>query len=131
MVPFRALGVSLLLLASFGCEKDPPKTPQVAVDRTPVAFAPAFVNTKPQESLAISNDGLADLTLTSVALSGDSVFTLEGPLETTLGYKKRTFVRLVFAPTSAKEFNATLTIVSNAANSPSLQVPVSGKGVAP
>jgi hypothetical protein len=129
--PLRVWCTALALLVLAACEKEVPREPQVSVDHDTIPFDTVYVGAAPQSSLAIQNDGLEDLVLSSVTLSGDSAFTMDGPLTTTLAYKKRTYVRVIFAPTEAKAYTGTITIASNAANSPSLQVAITGKGVTP
>lgn len=106
------------------------------MDRDSIGFAQEFgsgtyIGTAPQESLLIENGGLETLTLHSATLQGDDAFTLEGPLKTELKGKERTFLRIIFSPTEEKQYQATITLSSNAENAPTKLIPVSGRGIRP
>jgi hypothetical protein len=125
------MAAAAFILALVACEKESlPQEPQLWVNREDIGFGLNYIGTKPQESLTIENHGLDDLTIESATLSGDGAFTLEGPLKTVLKGKERTFLRVIFTPTAAKDYSSTLTIKSNAQNTPEQTVPVTGKGVA-
>lgn len=126
----------VILVALCACGKESmPQKPQLAVDRDSIAFGVEFgsgtyVGTAPQESLMISNGGLENLILSGVSLAGDKEFTIDGPLKSELKGKERTYLRILFAPKQVKSYSATLTINSNAENTPIKLVPISGRGVA-
>lgn len=106
------------------------------VDRDSIGFGQefgsgTFIGTKPQESLILWNGGLEKLFISSVQLTGDREFTMEGPQKLELAGKERTFIRFIFAPTQVKTYSATLTIVSNAENAPQKVIGISGRGVSP
>jgi hypothetical protein len=94
-----------------------------------------FIGAKPTQTFMIYNNGIPELTISEVTLTGDNAFTMMGPLKTALvGTKKedrQTFVQLVFAPTQFKIYNAKLTIKSNASNLPEKVIPVAGRGCTP
>jgi len=89
------------------------------------------VGQKPQENLSVNNEGLADLHISAIKFEGDSVFTvapLVAPPVTVKG-KQATFVNIIFAPTEPKTYTGKITIESDAENTKSLEVPVSGLGI--
>lgn len=124
-----------------------PEKPQLLVDRDSIGFGQEFdrgtyVGAKPQESLLISNGGLENLVISNVAITGDSAFSIDGPspclgadggtvMPCEVKGKGRTFLRIIFAPTQAKEYAASIVIDSNAENSPSKAIPVTGLGMLP
>jgi len=126
----------LLALTACGKGQDLPQQPQLIVDRDTIDFGQSlgfgvYVGTAPQESLQIHNGGSSDLVITSATLSGDPAFTMNGPLSMRVTGLQNTFIQIIFAPSSARVFNTTLTIVSNAQNAPNKTIAISGKGVAP
>ncbi|MBI3186021.1 MAG: hypothetical protein HYZ28_28120 [Myxococcales bacterium] len=111
-----------------------PQKPQLVVDRDSIGFSQefgsgTFIGTKPQESLMLQNKGLENLLITSVSMAGDSAFTINGPLKSELKGNERTYIQIIFAPTAEKNYSATITIVSNAENTPQKLVPVTGRGL--
>lgn len=141
------LAVSGLIIASGpGCGKDesddpcqresPLERPQLCLDRDSLGFGLEFdqgtyVGTRPQESLILRNNGLEDLIIESIEKAGDGAFTLEGPTSDVVKGKERTFLRVIFAPTEAREYQGTLTVRSNAENAPEKVIALSGLGVDP
>lgn len=111
--------------------------PQVCPDRDSLGFAQefnsgTFIGAKPQESLIIRNGGLADLTVTAVNFSGDSAFTMTtepAMLPAAVKGNKSFYIRVIFAPTEAKLYTGTVTMASNAENSPNKVFQISGCGV--
>src|SRR5262245_29287867 len=131
-MPKRCLVLCSLILATSACGPHvaTPQAPTLQLDRDSIGFGQEFdqatyVGTKPQESLLIQNVGIDTLIIQSAILSGDPTFTLDGPLSNEVKGKDHTFVRIIFSPTRAGTFTSTLTLVSNAANSPQKTVPVS------
>ncbi len=133
----RPLIVAPVVVALLACEAEPlPEKPQLIVNRESIGFGAEFgdatyVGTKPQESLQIENGGLNLLVLQQPQLVGDAAFTLEGPETLEIKGKKSTFLRIVFAPTQAKDYKATLVILSNAENAPFKEIPITGRGIQP
>ena len=135
----RILSLALaILLPLSACDQGPgmPDEPTIVLDKTTLDFGRdrglgVYIGTAPNESFAIQNRGLQTLTLSGIDQEGDSAFTFEGPLETTLEANDRTFVRVVFRPTEPRVFEGKLTIRSNAAKVPSQVIELTGTGVSP
>jgi len=118
---------------------------QLCPDRTSLGFAQEFgsgtlIGTKPQDTISIRNGGVADLHVTAATLTGDPEFSLtiaydvsDGGAGTDIPASitgdKNLFLRVVFAPTKAKAYSGTITVESDAENTPSATFPVSGCGI--
>jgi hypothetical protein len=123
-----------------GCPEEFPQKPQIRVPTTPdnpFDFTPTFVGQSKQATIAITNKGLDDLVLTSLTLTGDSVFRKFAPTDgttnptlMTVPANKSSYFSLLFNPTVAGTFTGSVNIQSNAENSPSLDIPVSGQACA-
>jgi hypothetical protein len=94
-------------------------------------FGPVTLATTAAKTVTVSNSGTTELALGDVTLAGAGAFTI-----TADGCGKRTLepgttcdVALAFAPTVAGAVAATLTVTSDAANSPQA-VAITGTGVA-
>lgn len=146
-----ALAASLILSGFMACGKPPAvcdadyltKNPQLCPDRAGLGFAQEFNSgthiiiypdggVKPdQDILVLRNGGQSDLTITSAVLSGDPAFTLttDPEIPATIKGNKYLLARVQFFPRQAKAYTATLTVQSNAENSPSREFAISGCGV--
>jgi hypothetical protein len=112
---------------------------QACSDRNSLGFGLEFktgtrIGTSPQDSLTIKNGGLADLSIMSVNLSGDSAFklTTEPAIDTlpaAIKGNKTFFMQVIFTPTEAKAYNAKITVQSNAENFPLKEFTLSGCGI--
>jgi len=128
--------VALVVGLGAGCPEEYPQKPQIKVPITPdnpFDFTPTFVTTSKQSTIAITNKGLDDLMLTSLTLTGDSVFRKFAPTDgstnptlMTVPANKTSYFSLLFNPTVAGTFTGNVNIQSNAENTPSLDIPVSG-----
>lgn len=133
---------NVLLMAIFiglaGCGKGGADLPQAATlqtDRDSLGFGQengsgTYVGTTGRNSLQIENQGLDDLVIQSVDLSGDDAFSMEGPDVTTVISGTSALVTLYFTPSHAGTFTGKLTITSNDAHSPK-EVTLSGLGIDP
>ncbi|MDP1828963.1 MAG: thrombospondin type 3 repeat-containing protein [Archangium sp.] len=108
----------------------------LALDRASLGFGKEFssgtwLGTIPQESLLIRNAGLQPLTVSSATLSGadSAAFSLARPAGMTLASGEQSFVRVLFTPSQARDYTASLTLTSNA-GAP-VVVPLTGLGVTP
>ncbi len=144
----RTSWLPIILLALAGCGGDDGielmKGPFLLVDRDSLGFdtengSGTYVGTITRNSLYLENRGDQALEITAITKGGQNpgAFTLflpEGFSETSpirLQSLERAFVQVEFAPTQAREYAATLTIQSNAANAATKEIPMSGKGFPP
>ncbi|MBZ4414965.1 hypothetical protein [Myxococcus sp. RHSTA-1-4] len=138
----RWLPIIFFALAGCGNETEIPKEPQLFTDRDEMAFnrefnSGTYVGQVGYNSLMLENRGEGTLQITDITLAGPSQFKLvlpEGftpgtplPLET----YKRAFVTVEFRPTDDVAYQGTLTIKSNAANTPEKTITLNGMGVNP
>jgi hypothetical protein len=147
-----AVALVLAVGLGAGCPEDFPQKPQIRVpiNPNPLAFDALFVGQSGQSSIAITDKGLDDLVVNSVTLTGDSVFhkfvptdgtsnptlvpdagTVPSGAVTLVPANKTSFFVVIFSPTAAGTFTGNVNIASNADNTPSLDIPVSGKAVNP
>jgi hypothetical protein len=138
------LSVAVSLFSNCGPNNQMPCAPDVLLDKAqscPDHIAMQFglevrsgtrIGTAPIESVAIRNGGLEDLTISSVSVLGDSAFTVmtaPGMLPAAIKGKKNFIVTVAFAPTQAKLYTGSLSIVSNAQNTPTQVIQLSGCGI--
>ena len=135
-MPFRALVFSILHgLAA--CDKTTiPLNPQLKTNRDSVGFGSeqgfgVFIGASAQDSLDIQNSGTNDLVISSVNLTGDNVFTYQGPQPMTVQGLKHSAVTFYFRPTASRRYSGTFTITSNAENFPTKTIALNGTGVNP
>ena len=136
---FRAVLLPLVFLAAFGCGRsDPPRNPQIIVNRDTVDFGTGaglgtYVGTYRSDSLDIKNGGIEDMVVSGISIDGDSGFTYitSQPLPYTVRGLQHLFVTFYFAPSTARAYSATATIASTASNAPTMAVGLRGQGVAP
>ena len=134
----------LLLLTSFAAlsavacgSQEPPTYPDLFIDRTNLGFGQelnsgTYIGTITYNAILLQNNGDADLTISGYQLTGDdNAFTTQGFDNTTLKYQGTATMELAFKPVTTKVYNGTLVITSNAKNTPSVTVTLSGCGVDP
>lgn len=122
-----------------GCGKgagDSPQQPTLVTDRDSLGFGQengsgTYVGTSVANSLQLENTGLDDLKIQSADLSGDSAFTMVGPDVTTIPWQTSALITVYFAPPAAGTYSATLTITSNAQNTPTKTIAITGLGIDP
>jgi Abnormal spindle-like microcephaly-assoc'd, ASPM-SPD-2-Hydin len=102
---------------------------QVAASPSSVNFGSIAVGSNGTQSITVTNSGTASVTISSATVSGAglSISGLSTPL--TLGAGLSTTFSAKFAPTSAGSANGSISIVSNAPNSPTT-IALSGTGTA-
>jgi len=103
--------------------------PQISVIPSGVSFGNVTVGVTNTQTLTIRNPGTAALSLSQASLSGAG-FTTSGlalPLSVAPGGSASFTVG--FAPAAASNFSGSITLISNAPNSP-LVIPLSGAGIA-
>jgi hypothetical protein len=104
--------------------------PQISVVPGAVSFGTVTVGQTNSQTITLSNPGTANLTVTQSAGPGTG-FGLTGlGLPLTLAPGKSTAFTVSFTPTSGTNSSSSLTLVSNAPNSPTT-IPLSGTGLAP
>jgi hypothetical protein len=119
--------------------KVPPQEPQIETDRSIIGFGEEFgdavyVSTTPVETLQVWNRGQDDLIVSGITITGAAPavfsYTTSAPSSLlTIHGGQVGFVQVSFAPTSAGTSSATMHLVSNAQNQPSLQVSLKGSAV--
>jgi Abnormal spindle-like microcephaly-assoc'd, ASPM-SPD-2-Hydin len=104
--------------------------PQISVVPGSVSFGTVTVGQTNSQTITLSNPGSANLNVTQFAGPGTG-FGLTGlALPLTLAPGKSTTFTLSFTPTSGTSSSSSLTLVSNAPNSPTT-IPLSGTGLSP
>jgi hypothetical protein len=104
--------------------------PQISVVPGSVSFGTVTVGQTNSQTITLSNPGTANLTVTQSAGPGTG-FGLTGlGLPLTLAPGKSAAFTVSFTPTSGTNSSSSLTLVSNAPNSPTT-IPLSGTGLAP
>jgi hypothetical protein len=153
-MPFKRIGITLaLFMAGCGSSNNLPVQPQIAVSPTGDYFGTdlclgTYIGEAPEGDLFVTNGGQDPLTINSITLATDSdtptgIFQLSGPnlilpdggtqtgTPMTLLSQQDAFLQVIFTPTEQKKYTGTITIESNAANMPTLVVPLRGVGVPP
>lgn len=145
--------VSCIILVGFSdCGKPPVacdgdsllSKAQLCPDRSALLFAQefrsgTFIGVTAFENLSLRNGGVETLKVTEVTVTGDSAFTYvaswddtpnDGMIpQTEIIGAKTAFIEVRFKPTQPKAYTATLTVTSNAENSPTRSFEISGCGV--
>ncbi len=104
--------------------------PQISVVPGSVSFGTVTVGQTNSQTVTLSNPGTANLNVTQFAGPGTG-FGLTGlALPLTLAPGKSTAFTVSFTPTSGTSSSSSLTLVSNAPNSPTT-IPLGGTGLAP
>ena len=142
----KTLVVPIILLAMAACGEGDDikleKGPFLLNDRNELLFdtefgSGTFVGATTFNTLSLENRGDEPLTITKVEKSGPGAFTVRLPPELaegmslTLESRKTTFIEVQFKPAEARTYEGKLTITSNAANAPTKEIRLFGKGVAP
>lgn len=103
--------------------------PEIFVEDEAVDFESIFIGTESTKELAIGNNGLADLEITSIT-SDNSAYTVSN-VPSVIGLDEYAFFEVTFAPSEAISYNAVLTITSNDGTSSNLTIDLSGSGANP
>jgi Ca2+-binding RTX toxin-like protein len=104
--------------------------PAATLSTTSVALGDVVVGDTGTGSFEVTNTGAADLTVTEVAVTGSAAITVSSPPCTTVAPGTSCTVDVAFTPTARGAVEATVSVVHNAAGSPST-VTVTGTGRAP
>ena len=94
---------------------------------TSVSFGSVAVGNTATQSLTVTNTGLGTVTIASAALTGAGFTVVGGNPAGTIGVGQSSTIQIQFAPTSAGAVNGSLTIFSDASNSP-LAISITGTG---
>ena len=124
----------VVILATSGCvgvtgKGTNPNVTGVAIEISPslVSFGNVAVGQSTTKTVTLTNTGTEALSVSGISVSGTG-FTASGPhLPISLAAGQSTSISAVFKPTAGKADTGTITITSNAAESPSL-VALSGTG---
>jgi hypothetical protein len=103
--------------------------PQLAATPNSAAFGNVTTGTNNSQSVNLTNGGTATVTVSSVTVSGAGFSTTGITAPVTIAAGKSATFNAVFAPSAAGSVTGTITLVSNAPNSP-LTISLSGTGVA-
>jgi subtilisin-like proprotein convertase family protein len=105
--------------------------PVLSVSPGTVAFGAVNTGSSDSRTVTLTNSGTEALTIASIAYTGDASITLDQTgVDLTLDPAQATTVELTFAPTTGGPAAGTVTITSNAPNSPQA-IAVTGNGVPP
>jgi hypothetical protein len=94
---------------------------------TSVSFGSVAAGNTATQSLTVTNTGLGTVTIASAALTGAGLTVVGGYPAGTIGVGQSSTIQIQFAPTSAAAVNGSLTILSDASNSP-LAISITGTG---
>ncbi|MBN7771330.1 choice-of-anchor D domain-containing protein [Marinobacter daepoensis] len=118
------------LLQTMMVEGDAVETPRINVGVEELAFGNVQAGLPATQTVTISNTGNSDLGINSIAISGadSTVFTQTNSCNT-IAPSGSCDVNVTFAPSTEGNRNATLTIQSTDAETPSVDVALTGRGV--
>src|SRR5205807_582782 len=103
--------------------------PQLSITPASVTFGNAVVGTTNTQTITLTNPGTANLTISQATVSGQS-FTMTGlNIPLILGAGQTTSFNVAYVPSSAGSVTGSLSLVSDAPNSPTT-LALSGTGVA-
>src|SRR5580698_7596010 len=94
---------------------------------TSVSFGSIAVGNTATQSLTVTNTGLGAVTISGATLTGAGFTVVGGNSAETIGVGQSSTIQIQFAPTSAGAVNGSLTILSDASNSP-LAISITGTG---
>jgi hypothetical protein len=125
-----AVGLALvaLVLSAVTAYAGEIQLPLISVTPTSYDFGQVPVYAVAQGALLVTNDS-ADSDLIVTAVKTKAPFS-DGASSFTLGPGQSRRVSIAFAPPAPGQYNSYCTFISNAANHPVLNVPLSGTGVA-
>jgi cytochrome c553 len=111
----------------------PAPTPAITLSAASLAFADTQLGSSSQLTLIVGNNGQASLALSAIGISGTAAsnYTISGTCSTStpVAVGGQCTVIVTFAPSALGARPATLNITSNASNSPSVAMGLSGNGV--
>ena len=105
--------------------------PGISVVPGALSFGPVTVNSAGAAGLTVSNIGTSNLTISDVSVNPSGNFSVTGVSGTTVLAPGQTLtLQVVFTPDSVSTFSANLSITSDDPNTPVLQIPLTGSGIA-
>ncbi|HTB91280.1 MAG TPA: choice-of-anchor D domain-containing protein [Candidatus Sulfotelmatobacter sp.] len=116
VVPLAGTGVATIL--------------QLSASPASLSFGSLTTGTSATQSVTISNTGNSSVSISQITESGAGFSTTGMALPLTLAASQSTSFSVAFAPTATGSLAGSITVVSNAANSP-LAIALSGTGTAP
>lgn len=101
---------------------------QLAANPTTISFGNVNIGASTQQNVIVTNSASVSVNISQVNVSGTGLSTsgLTAPMTLTAG--QSTIITVIYAPTSASITNGSVTLVSDAVNSPTT-VAVTGTGV--
>ena len=105
-------------------------TPQLAMSATALSYGNVTDGTSKSQSLTLTSIGTANVSITSLAVSGTGYSIAATTLPKVLAPGQTLVVPVTFAPTTAGALTGKLTVVSTSTTSPTLTVALSGTGTA-
>jgi hypothetical protein len=102
------------------------QTSQLTANSASVSFGSVAVGTPTGQTVTLTDVGTANVTISAVSVTGGA-FSASGGLNVTLAPNKLVNISVNFDPTAAGGAQGSLSITSNASNSP-LKIPLSGTG---
>ncbi len=132
---------AVLLLSVLGCsdyslepmpEIPPDAEPDIEVVPGSLDFGSGLAGDQTTRALYVRNLGLATLSVDPIDFEGSGAFTLlDDPGDFTLQASEEFALTVVFEPTEPSSAEATLTVSSNDPDTPEIEVPLIGEGLAP
>jgi uncharacterized protein (TIGR03437 family) len=105
------------------------QTPQIKVLPGSVDFPNGLVSTAVERELVLTNSGTGPLQVSSIGFTDASFALVSPPLPFSIFAGDSLALRVRFTPPAAVVRSGNMTVVSNAADVPSLVVPLQGRGV--
>jgi centrosomal CEP192-like protein/HYDIN/CFA65/VesB family protein/ASPM-SPD-2-Hydin domain-containing protein/uncharacterized protein DUF1573 len=102
----------------------------LSANSTSVAFGNVAVGSTATQSVTVTNSGTATVNLSAATISGAGFTVMGGNPSASIPVGQSITVQMQFAPTAPGAANGTLTVTSDASNSP-LAVSLSGTGMQP
>jgi hypothetical protein len=106
----------------------PSGSPQLTADSSNLSFGNIVVGSSSTAIITLTNSGNVPTTISGVSISAQSFSISSALAGSIVAPGQAVTLGVVFTPASATAFSGTITIASNATNSP-ISIPVSGTGV--
>jgi len=103
-------------------------SPGLSVSPTNLTFGSISVGATESQTITLQNTGNSNLTVSSVVATGNGFAATGIAVNTVLTPRQTATLTVNFNPTATGTFSGTITITSNASNSPTFVVPLTGSG---